>query len=296
MKILWIDDKSCSLPLRPRALNKYATDNVFFFSQSSESKLYQICTRILTARSLKSTMSSVAAVASPAAVAQGVGGAAVKSTSSPAKKKTAAKKTGGAAARKQVVVDHPKYSEMVRAALTSLKERGGSSRQAVLKYIVKNFKVGTDESVVNTHLKMALRAGVKNASLKQSKGSGATGSFRLGQQQGEGAKKKPAAARAKKSPAKVASKPAKVKPSSPGKKLAKKASAGPKKTKATAAAKPKAAKKAKADKPKKVVSPASPKKKVAAVAKKSTNKAKASVPKKPAAARPKKTATAAKKA
>lgn len=77
-------------------------------------------------------------------------------------------------------VDHPKYSEMIRQALTALKERGGSSRQAVLKYIMKNFKLGTDESVVNTHLKLALKAGVKNASLKQSKGTGATGSFRIG--------------------------------------------------------------------------------------------------------------------
>src|SRR5262245_35292876 len=88
-------------------------------------------------------------------------------------KKAAAakKKTGAAKAKKAVAVagEHPKYSEMIQQALTSLKERGGSSRQAVLKYIMKNFKVGTDENVVNTHLKLALKAGVKNASLKQSK-------------------------------------------------------------------------------------------------------------------------------
>jgi len=28
-----------------------------------------------------------------------------------------------------------KYSEMIKAAITTLKERGGSSRQAILKYI-----------------------------------------------------------------------------------------------------------------------------------------------------------------
>src|SRR5207245_1361267 len=92
------------------------------------------------------------------------------------------KKAGGKTSAAKKHVDHPKYSEMVKQALASLKERGGSSRQAVLKYIIKNFKVGGDENVVNTHLKMALRAGVKNSSLKQSKGSGAAGSFRLGEE------------------------------------------------------------------------------------------------------------------
>ena len=38
--------------------------------------------------------------------------------------------------------DHPKYSEMVKAAIASLKEKKGSSRQAILKYIIANYKVG----------------------------------------------------------------------------------------------------------------------------------------------------------
>ena len=43
----------------------------------------------------------------------------------------------------QTAADHPKYSEMIRMALTKLKERGGSSRQAILKYmyILTNFCV-----------------------------------------------------------------------------------------------------------------------------------------------------------
>jgi len=116
---------------------------------------------------------------------------------------TAPKKVAGtkkATAKKpHVAPDHPKYSEMVKQALAALKERGGSSRQAVLKYIMANFNVGKDESIVNSHLKMALRAGVKNASLKQSKGTGATGSFRLG---AEASKKTSGAKKAKKSPSK----------------------------------------------------------------------------------------------
>jgi hypothetical protein len=34
---------------------------------------------------------------------------------------------------------------MVGKAIVALKERGGSSRQAILKYIMANFNVGKDE-------------------------------------------------------------------------------------------------------------------------------------------------------
>ena len=92
---------------------------------------------------------------------------------------------------------------MVHQALTNLKERGGSSRQAILKYIVKNFKVGKDENVVNTHLKMALKSGVKNSTLKQSKGSGASGSFRIGSEAKKAAKPTKKAPKPKKTRKKV---------------------------------------------------------------------------------------------
>jgi hypothetical protein len=67
----------------------------------------------------------------------------------------------------------------VGKAIAALKERGGSSRQAILKYIMANFNVGKDAKSVNVHLKLSLRAGVKNKSLKQSKGTGASGSLLL---------------------------------------------------------------------------------------------------------------------
>ena len=163
------------------------------------------------------------------------------------------KKTAKQAVKKQAAAggQHPKYSEMVKQALTSMKERGGSSRQAVLKYIMQHFEgvVGKEESVVNRHLKVALRAGVKNASLKQSKGArGATGSFRLGEE----AKKKEKATKkvakpkkqaAAKKPAAAVKKPAAA--AAPKvKKMAKKAttkaaSSTPKKAAATAAPKKK---------------------------------------------------------
>ena len=159
------------------------------------------------------------------------------------KKKVAAKPKKPAA--------HPKYSEMVGKAIAALKERGGSSRQAILKYIMANFNVGKDAKTVNVHLKLSLRSGVKNKSLKQSKGTGASGSFKIGEVVKP--KKKPAA-KPKKAVKQKAAKPKKVK--TPKKTAAKK----PKAKKPVAAKKPaakpakkatKSPKKTKAVKPKK---------------------------------------------
>jgi len=129
---------------------------------------------------------------------------------------------------------------------------------------VKHYNVGHDERIVNAHLKLALRAGVKNGTLKQSKGTGASGSFRIGEK--EKAVKKPKAARPKevkaKKPKAAGAKKAK-KPKKAGEAKVKKAKAKPKKA---AAKKPAAAK---AKKPK----TAKPKKpKTAAKAKKSVKK------------------------
>ena len=155
---------------------------------------------------------------------------------------------------------HPKYSEMIAAAVAGLKERSGSSRQAILKYIQANYKVG---DTANVHLKTALKSGVKAGALKQSKGTGASGSFKLGEKPKKAAKKatKPKAAKPKVK--KAAKKPAAKKPAAKKAKTPKKAAAKPKKAAAKpkkAAAKPKKAatkspKKAKAAKPKKVKTP-----------------------------------------
>jgi len=94
-------------------------------------------------------------------------------------------------------------------AVGCCQERGGSSRHAILKYIVTHYKLGQDERAINAHLKLALRAGVKNGLIKQSKGSGAAGSFKLGDKAEKKATKKPKAAKKPKSP-KKAKKPKKV--------------------------------------------------------------------------------------
>jgi len=146
---------------------------------------------------------------------------------------------------------HPKYSVMIPAAITALKERNGSSRQAILKYISANYTVHAQAS---QHLLMALKAGVKKGTLKMAKESGkGAGCYKLVKV--EKPKKKPAAAKkaATKKPA-AAKKPAAKKVAKPKKAVAKKPAA----KKPKAAAKKPAAKKA--VKPKK----AAPKKKAAA--------------------------------
>lgn len=169
----------------------------------------------------------------------------------PVEKKKATKKKSKKPAKPSA---HPKWREMVIAAVTELKERNGSSRQAILKYVIANYK-DIDQKNGGNHLKMTLRACVKNGALKQSKGTGMSGSFKLGEKTSTKAKK-PAAPKPKKSPAKKAS-PKKEKATK------KKPVAKPKKkaTKSPAKAKPKPKKAAtKKAAPKKTAKKASPKK------------------------------------
>ncbi len=92
--------------------------------------------------------------------------AAAKPTKKDAPKKAAAKKPA----------DHPKYADMISAAISNLKDRSGSSRQAIVKYIKANYKVGEN---ADTQAKLALKRMVKDSSLNQVKGVGASGSFKL---------------------------------------------------------------------------------------------------------------------
>jgi histone H1/5 len=169
------------------------------------------------------------------------------------------------AAKAKKPATHPRYSEMIAAAVKNLKSRGGSSRSAILKYIASNYNLGGNQAQINSFLKVALKSGVKNGSLKQAKGVGASGSFKLGEVQKVAKPKKatkPKAAKPKKTktPKKAAKKPA-AKKAAAKKPAAKKPAAKPKKTKTPkkAAAKPKKAtkspKKAKAAKPKKTKTP-----------------------------------------
>jgi hypothetical protein len=50
----------------------------------------------------------------------------------------------------KVPAAHPTYHAMIKAAVTHLKEVKGSSRAAILKYILQNYKVGDNVKLVRS--------------------------------------------------------------------------------------------------------------------------------------------------
>lgn len=143
---------------------------------------------------------------------------------------------------------HPKVAEMVNTAISTLKEKGGSSVIAIKKYIAANYKVDVEK--LSPFIKKYLKNAVVSGAVVQTKGKGASGSFRTPSSTKEkSSKPKSAAPKAEKAAA--AKKPAKAKT--------------PKK--AAAAKKPKA-KPAKSPKKSKAVKPKAPKPKKAKAVKK----------------------------
>ncbi|CAN6644471.1 hypothetical protein TRVA0_020S01860 [Trichomonascus vanleenenianus] len=84
----------------------------------------------------------------------------------------APKKAKTEAAPKRAAPSHPTYKDMITDAILQLKERKGSSRQALKKYIQQNYKITAPnfESLFNT----ALRRGVTNGDFVQPKGPSGT--------------------------------------------------------------------------------------------------------------------------
>ena len=177
----------------------------------------------------------------------------------------APKKTKSGTKKPRTKPVHPRTSEMVGNAIKSLKERGGSSLQAIKKYIAANYKV--DSEKLSPFIKKYLKTAVASGELVQTKGKGASGSFKLA-----AAKTEKAAVPAVPARGRAASAP----------KVKKQSAAKVKKAKA-----PKKAAVKSAEKKKKRASPATPKKSPSKV-KKATK-----VPtKKPKAPRPKTAAKA----
>ncbi|OON16165.1 linker histone H1 and H5 family protein [Opisthorchis viverrini] len=140
---------------------------------------------------------------------------------------------------------HPPYFDMVKHAIKELKERNGSSRQAIAKYVKAHYKV---DDKADNHIRRALVSALKAGKLTHTKGIGASGSFKLAEKAPKTAAK-PKAAKKPKTPKKAAAK----KPKTPK-------PAAAKKPKAT---KPKAHKPKKAKTPKKAAKTIKPKKPVA---------------------------------
>jgi len=62
--------------------------------------------------------------------------------------------------KKAAPVSHPRYEDMIRDAIIALKERKGSSRQAIKKHILTTFKI-PDNTTTNARLKLAINRGVE---------------------------------------------------------------------------------------------------------------------------------------
>jgi len=164
------------------------------------------------------------------------------------------------AAKPKAPVAHPPFKAMVKAAIKALKERNGSSRQAILKYIVANYKVG-DAAKAQVRVRLCLKKMVAAKTLVHGGAAGKKGAgcFKLAAKAEKEVKKvkKPKAKKAKKPKAakkaakpKAAKKPAAKKAAKPKAAKPKKAPAAKKPAAAKKAAKPKAAKKPAASKPK----------------------------------------------
>lgn len=72
---------------------------------------------------------------------------------------------------------HPSTAEMVTSAIKELKDRKGSSVQAIKKYIASTYKV--DGEKFAPFIKRYLKAAVTSGAVVQTKGKGASGSFKL---------------------------------------------------------------------------------------------------------------------
>merc|ERR1711892_142254 len=147
---------------------------------------------------------------------------------------------------------HPKYSVMIATAITTLKDRTGSSRQAILKSIVANNKVDAAKAAVQVRL--ALKRGVVKGALKMARATGkGAGSYKLVKvvkPKKVKKAKKPKAKKVKKAKKPKAKKVKKVKKAKkPAAKKAKKPKKAAKKPAAKKAAKKPAAKKPAAKKP-----------------------------------------------
>jgi len=160
---------------------------------------------------------------------------------------------------------HPTFAVMVGEAIVGLKEKTGSSRQAIVKYVLANYKGVGDNA--NKFINAALKKGVASKKLKSAAVAGRknSGKFKIGEvpkvvkKKKKVVKKKPAkkVKKAKKPAAKKAKKPAAKKAKKPAAKkpVAKKAAKKP------AAKKPAAKKVVKKVVKKKAAKKAAPKKK-----------------------------------
>ncbi|EPS26634.1 Histone H1 [Penicillium oxalicum] len=103
------------------------------------------------------------------------------------------KATSTTAAPKKAAPAHASYRDMIKDAIVNLKERNGSSRQAIKKYVSSNNKINVaSQATFDAQFNKAIKAGVEKGEFTQPKGP--SGPVKL-------AKKEPAPKAPKKEPA-----------------------------------------------------------------------------------------------
>ncbi|EAW09200.1 histone H1/H5 family protein [Aspergillus clavatus NRRL 1] len=95
------------------------------------------------------------------------------------------KKASTAGATKKTASGHASYRDMIKDAILNLKERNGSSRQSIKKYVLANNKIAVvTQAAFDSQFNKAIKAGVEKGEFTQPKGT--SGPVKL-------AKKEPAA-------------------------------------------------------------------------------------------------------
>merc|ERR1711955_126495 len=119
---------------------------------------------------------------------------------------------------KKAPAAHPPYAAMITAAIKKLADKKGSSRQAILKYVVANNKVDAAKAAVRVRLALKKMLAAKKLVPAAAAGKEGAGSFKLPAKAPKAKKPK-----AKKPKAKKAKKPKAKKPKAAKKPAAKKA-------------------------------------------------------------------------
>merc|ERR1712215_620862 len=102
-----------------------------------------------------------------------------KKVEAPVKKTTVAKAKKSTGAKKGTKVEAKKmsYLEMVTDAITTMKDRSGSSRKAITRHILETHKIDAAKVI---HIRKAIAHGMEKGILKQARTSGkGAGSFRV---------------------------------------------------------------------------------------------------------------------
>ncbi|XP_015610364.1 histone H1 [Cephus cinctus] len=104
--------------------------------------------------------------------------AVITASNIPAVQASSGKKSAAAKAKKpRSKPTHPKTADMVISAIENLKDRSGSSLQAIKKYVVTTYKVDVEKQA--PFIKKYIKTAVASGALVQTKGKGAAGSFKL---------------------------------------------------------------------------------------------------------------------